>query len=140
MLPLSGYCRASLRRYTPCIAVNDIDVARALAEVHAELILVHPFRDGNVRLARLLALLMALQAGLPPLDFSPLAGRGKRAYIVSIHAAMNHDYAPLTANFVRYRAIAATRRFQKAINAAASAGAFLPLAKGVRIPSTADDD
>ena len=58
MLPLSGYCRASLRRYTPCIAVNDIDVARALAEVHAELILVHPFRDGNVRLARLLALLM----------------------------------------------------------------------------------
>jgi len=51
MLPLSGYCRASLRRYTPCIAVNDIDVARALAEVHAELILVHPFRDGNVRLA-----------------------------------------------------------------------------------------
>jgi cell filamentation protein len=101
MLPLSGYCRASLRRYTPCIAVNDIDVARALAEVHAELILVHPFRDGNVRLARLLALLMALQAGLPPLDFSPLAGRGKRAYIVSIHAAMNHHYAPLTTNFER---------------------------------------
>ena len=27
------------------------------------------------------ALLMALQAGLPPLDFSPLAGRGRPAYI-----------------------------------------------------------
>jgi cell filamentation protein len=49
----------------------------------------------------MLALLMALQAGLPPLDFSPLAGRGKRCYILSIHAAMNHDYAPLTANFER---------------------------------------
>ena len=91
--------RGPLRRYTPCGAANDIDVARALAEVHAELILVHPFRDGNGRLARLLALLMALQAGLPPLDFSPLADRGKRGYIVSIHAAMSRDYAPLTANF-----------------------------------------
>jgi hypothetical protein len=29
------------------------------------------------------------------------AGRGKRGYIVSIHAAMNRDYAPLTANFAR---------------------------------------
>jgi cell filamentation protein len=93
--------RGPLRRYTPCGAANDIDVARALAEVHAELILVHPFRDGNGRLARLLALLMALQAALPPLDFSPLAGSGKRGYIGSIHAAMNHDYAPLTVNFER---------------------------------------
>ena len=47
---------------------------------------MHPFREGNGRLARLLALLMALQAGLPPLDFSPLTGRGKRAYIAGIHA------------------------------------------------------
>jgi cell filamentation protein len=89
--------RGVLRRHTPCHAANIASVARALAEVHAELILVHPFRDGNGRLARLLALLMALQAGLPPLDFSLMAGRGKRSYIASIHAAMNRDYAPLTA-------------------------------------------
>jgi cell filamentation protein len=44
---------------------------------------------------------MALQAGLPPLDFSPLAGRGKRAYIAGIHAAMNREYAPLTATMSR---------------------------------------
>ncbi len=37
----------------------------------------------------------ALQAGLPPLDFNPLAWRGKRAYIAAIHAAFNGDYAPL---------------------------------------------
>lgn len=76
-------------------------MARALAEVHAELILVHPFREGNGRLARLLALLMALQAGLPPLDFSPLSGHGKRAYIAGIHAALGRDYAPLAAMFTR---------------------------------------
>jgi cell filamentation protein len=69
----------------------------SLAEVHAELILVHPFRDGNGRLARLLALLMALQAGLPPLDFGPMSGRGKRMYIAGVHAAIDRDYASLTA-------------------------------------------
>jgi len=93
--------RGALCQHTPCQGANDPDAARALAEVHAELILVHPFRDGNGRLARILALLMALQAGLPPLDFSPMTGRGKRAYIAGIHAAMNRDYAPLTATMGR---------------------------------------
>jgi cell filamentation protein len=74
---------------------------RALADVHAELILVHPFRDGNGRLARLLALLMALQTGLPPLDCGPMTGRGKRVYIAGIHSAMNRDYSSLTAMMVR---------------------------------------
>jgi cell filamentation protein len=93
--------RGALYQHTPCHGANDADAARALAEVHAELILVHPFRDGNGRLARILALLMALQAGLPPLDFSPMTGRGNRAYIAGIHAAMNRDYAPLTATMAR---------------------------------------
>jgi cell filamentation protein len=93
--------RGALRRHTPCREANDADVARALAEVHAELILVHPFREGNGRLARLLALLMALQAGLPPLDFGPLSGRGRHAYIGGIHAAMDRDYAPLAAMLAR---------------------------------------
>ena len=93
--------RGALRRHTPCREANDADVARALAEVHAELILVHPFREGNDRLARLLALLMALQAGLPPLDFSPLSGRGRHAYIAGIHAAMDRDYTTLAAMFAR---------------------------------------
>ena len=93
--------RGTLWEHTPCHGANDAETARALAEVHAELILVHPFRDGNGRMARILTLLMALQAGLPPLDFSPMAGRGKRAYIVGIHAAMNRDYAPLSATMAR---------------------------------------
>ena len=93
--------RGALRRYTPCRTADDPGIARALAEVHAELILVHPFREGNGRLARLLALLMALQAGLPPLNFSPLIGRGKRQYIGGIHAAMGNDFAPLTKMFLR---------------------------------------
>jgi cell filamentation protein len=93
--------RGALARLTPCRSGSDDALAAALAEVHAELILIHPFREGNGRLARLLALLMALQAGLPPLDFAPLAGRGRRAYIAGIHAAAGGDNAPLAAMFKR---------------------------------------
>ena len=37
--------RDMLRRHTPCRRDADVTVARSLAEVHSELILVHPFRD-----------------------------------------------------------------------------------------------
>jgi cell filamentation protein len=90
--------RGVLARFTPC---QEPGVAEALAVVHAELILIHPFRDGNGRLARLLALLMGLQAGLPPLDFSPLDGHGKKRYIAAIHAAVGQNYQPLAALFER---------------------------------------
>jgi cell filamentation protein len=89
-----------LRRHTPC-GSSVASVPRSLAEVHAELILVHPFRDGNGRLARLLSLLMARQAGVHSMDFSVLAGRRKRAYVQAIQAAMSHDYGPLETLFAR---------------------------------------
>jgi cell filamentation protein len=71
------------------------DVIHALAETHAELVLIHPFRDGNGRLARVLSSLMALQAGLPLLDFSGMAGTGKTAYIAAIQAALDKHHAPM---------------------------------------------
>lgn len=98
--------RNTLRRHTPCAPEG---AAYALAVVHAELILIHPFREGNGRLARLLALLMGYQAGLPTLDFVPMAGRGKRRYISAIHAALQRDYAPLAAVFERVIARALRR-------------------------------
>ena len=100
--------RGALRSHTPCIPADDANIALALAEVHAELILIHPFREGNGRLARILALLMGLQAGLGPLDFSPLAGRGRRHYIAGIHKALARDYAPLASLFLK--AIELSRR------------------------------
>lgn len=45
------------------------------------------------------ALALFLEAGLPPLDFSPMLGRGLRIYIGGIHAAMGRDYRPLAAVF-----------------------------------------
>lgn len=93
--------RGLLARNTPCRPGPDAQLAVALATVHAELILIHPFREGNGRIGRLLVMLMGLQAGLPPLDFSTLDGRGKARYIAGIHAALSHDYAPLAETFLR---------------------------------------
>jgi cell filamentation protein len=42
-----------------------------------------------------------LQAGLPPLDFSAMQGRGKHAYFGAIHAAMGRDYIPMAAVFAK---------------------------------------
>ena len=99
--------RQALERHTPCRYSNHDVIACALAVVHAELIIIHPFREGDGRCARLLALLMGLQAGLPPLDFGGLSGRGTRSYITAIHAAMGSDYIPMTAIFrdVVYRSL-----------------------------------
>jgi cell filamentation protein len=97
------------------VPANDEAVAHALAVVHAELILIHPFRDGNGRVARLLALLMGLQAGLPPLDFAPLDGPHKQNYIASIHAALARDYVPLTRIFEKV--IVRTWKLRAASNA-----------------------
>ena len=96
---MAQFARKELAAETPCAGMDTARLARALARTHAELVIIHPFREGNGRCARLLAYLMALQAGLPTLDFDLLAGRGKRAYIAAIHAAFSGNYAPLEERF-----------------------------------------
>lgn len=84
-----------LSRLTPCSFEKIGDVASALAEVHVELVLIHPFREGNGRIARLLSVLMGLQAGLPPLDFSDLQGVKRVEYFAAVQAGMDRDYKPM---------------------------------------------
>lgn len=93
--------REVLGRWTPCSFSDLREVVRALAETHVELVLIHPFREGNGRLARVLSTLMALQAGLPFLDFRSMAGEGKRAYIAAIQAGLDKNYAPMGRLFER---------------------------------------
>ncbi len=88
-----------LREFTPCLFGAAEEQARALAIVHAELVLIHPFRDGNGRCARLLAVLMGLQAGLPVLDFTGVRGQERTHYIAAVHAALDRKYEPMTAVF-----------------------------------------
>ena len=104
--------RGPLRDYTPCRYATAEEQGHALAVVHAELILIHPFREGNGRCARLLATLMGLQAGLPVLNFGGIRGEEKRRYIGAVHAAVGRDYTPMTTVF--QRVITHTLRTQQA--------------------------
>lgn len=63
--------------------------------MHCELVLIYPYREGNGRTSRLLATLMALQAGLPLLDFSGIAGKEKQAYFQALQAGLGRDYEPM---------------------------------------------
>ena len=69
--------------------------------MHVELLLIHPFREGNGRIARALATLMAAQAGLPQLDFSLLAGRRRNEYFAAVQAGMDRNYRPMAAIFAQ---------------------------------------
>jgi cell filamentation protein len=64
-------------------------------------VLIHPFREGNGRLARLLATLMGLQAGLPLLLFDAMEADGHKAYFAAIHAGMERNYHPMQAMFAK---------------------------------------
>lgn len=61
---------------------------------HVEFILIHPFREGNGRLSRLLADVMAVQASREPLAYSGWERR-KTDYIGAIHAGLAGDCAPM---------------------------------------------
>lgn len=86
--------RGLLKKYTPCNFKKREDIVRALAETHVELMLIHPFREGNGRVGRLLATLMALQAGLP-LDFGTIRGRKKQNYFAAVRSGLDSNYMPM---------------------------------------------
>ena len=83
--------RGALANHTPCRPEPVADVARRMAEVHAELLLIHPFREGNGRLARWVADLMAYQAGLPAPAYG-FVGRGSKVRRTQYLEAVRDGY------------------------------------------------
>jgi len=81
--------------FTPCLFTDQQEIIHAIAVVHTELVFIHPFREGNGRLARMLAVFMGLQAGLPPLSFGGILGKRKQKYFAAVQAGMDYNYAPI---------------------------------------------
>jgi cell filamentation protein, protein adenylyltransferase len=96
---MAEFERGPLRQFTPCRPASLEKLSIALATVHVELILIHPFREGNGRAARLLAVLMGLQAELPPLFFDRLSGRKRQQYFSAVRKGQAHNYAPMAEMF-----------------------------------------
>lgn len=74
--------------------MSEEQLIEAIAVTHVELILIHPFREGNGRLSRLLADVMAVQGGYKPLDYQSWE-QNKAKYISAIHSGMSMDYDPM---------------------------------------------
>src|SRR5690606_4957760 len=89
--PADTYDQDFLQRFTPCFAMDAPTLSEAIAACHVELILIHPFREGNGRLSRLLADVMAVQAGREPLDYSRWDA-DKPSYFTAIRCGMDRNY------------------------------------------------
>ncbi len=85
--------RSNCASNTPCrYSSNDAIALRWLK--YMGVMLIHPFREGNGRLGRLLATLMALQAGLPQLEFSDMIVFGEGVFLL-LYAPFRPELQPM---------------------------------------------
>ncbi|WP_090373293.1 Fic family protein [Dyadobacter sp. SG02] len=62
------------------------------AKTHAELLFIHPFREGNGRTARVLANLMFRRSALEPPDWGKLNSGKYEQYISGVQQAASRRY------------------------------------------------
>jgi len=98
---MGEYERRLLARLTPLLRDQPETHYRTLAELHAEFIVIHPFRDGNGRVGRFMVDWLLCAVGAPVLDWSLMGDRETLAYRNAIaKAAVSRDYEPLAAFFL----------------------------------------
>jgi cell filamentation protein len=87
-----------LAKTTPCRGTFD-EVVDAIALVHERFLGIHPFREGNGRLSRWIADLMAMQVGLSPLNWEMHSKNeaGKELYYAAVQSAHAGKMEALTA-------------------------------------------
>lgn len=90
-LLIGGFEQEYLGQFSDLPRMDDDKVVEFLAQSHVEFILIHPFREGNGRMSRLLLDLMAVKAGFQPLDYQ-LWADNKDYYFKSIQAGVMDDY------------------------------------------------
>lgn len=71
------------------------EVISLLAWFQHRFVWVHPFKDYNGRLARLLTNLLVLNFGLPALEIKAETGQDRQKYIKAMKAADQHDFSKL---------------------------------------------
>ena len=99
---LKVFERDFLQALTPCRPSSLRGLSDALAKVHGEFIMLHPFREGNGRLGRWLADVMAAQAGLPfpSYGFTEKDNSGRRVqYLSAVKKAALTNYEDLSRFF-----------------------------------------
>lgn len=70
-----------------------------VAPLHAELLFIHPFREGNGRTARLFADLIALKCGFEKFNFEKITDKKMPDYIKAVQSAADKNYEPMIGLF-----------------------------------------
>lgn len=68
------------------------ELIKIIAPIHAELLFIHPFREGNGRTARLFADLMAQKIGFNKFNFEEITEERMPEYIKAVQAAAEKNY------------------------------------------------
>jgi len=74
-----------------------------VAPLHAELLFIHPFREGNGRTARLFADLIALKSGFERFNFEKITENRMEEYISAVQVAADKNYEPMTKLFRSFK-------------------------------------
>ncbi|MCT4645851.1 MAG: Fic family protein [Carboxylicivirga sp.] len=74
---------------------NKEKLIEDIARVHAELLFIHPFREANGRVARILANMMAVKQGYDFLGFYKITQRQFKEYIIAVQSAADQNYQPM---------------------------------------------
>ena len=68
-----------------------------IAVVHGELLVIHPFREGNGRTARILANLMSRKQGYEALEFGRVGEKEFELYVAAVQKSAEKDYRKMIA-------------------------------------------
>jgi cell filamentation protein len=79
----------------PDIYHNNDLLIKDLATVHAELLFIHPFREGNGRTARILANLMGRKQGIESLNFDKIDNKIYPKYVSAVQSAGKKNFKPM---------------------------------------------
>ncbi|WP_333849548.1 Fic/DOC family protein [Leclercia sp.] len=91
---MTGFEQQYLSRSGELKSLTRPELVSYLAECHVEFILIHPFREGNGRLSRLLFDVLSVLAGKGVLDYS-LWDEHKMFYFKAIQAGVSGNYSPM---------------------------------------------
>lgn len=91
---IAGFDKQYLSRSGELKNLTRPELVSYLAECHVEFSLIHPFREGNGRLSRLLFDMLSVLAGKGVLDYS-LWDEHKIFYFKAIQAGVSGNYRPM---------------------------------------------
>ena len=95
---MAEFEKGPLHEFTPCHFKSHDEIAKALAVVHTELVLIHPFREGNGRTLRLFLDLLTVHAGYEVVAFNKIPNE---EFMEACRKGMLQDYEPMKTIYMR---------------------------------------